>query len=106
MLFCHLFSTQFCRLHNRWTLELWPDVLWCPKDIGMMTQSHVRTQQRHADPSRGSKVYLSRERITPRDLEPNLSQMFCSVSVNSKHMIFIYKQLKRHVAFSAVNATD
>ena len=37
--------------------------------------SHNKLHNWHADSSCGSVVHLSRERIAPRDLEPNLSQM-------------------------------
>jgi len=37
-------------------------------------QSHSEVCDWHADSSRRSIVQLSRERINPRDLEPNLSQ--------------------------------
>jgi len=39
------------------------------------------------------------------DLEPNLSQMLHLVLVHSKLTIYIYRQLKRHVAFSVVKST-
>jgi len=61
-------------------------------------QSHNKLHNRHADSSRGSIGHLSRERITPRDLESNLSQMLHLVK-----FIFICKQLKRPVAFSVVH---
>ena len=64
--------------------------------------SHNKLCNWHADSSRRSIVERSRERIAPRDLEPNLSQMLHLVLVHSKLVIFIYKQLKRPVAFSAV----
>jgi len=65
-------------------------------------QSHSKACDWHADSSRGSIAQLSRERITPRDLEPNLSQTLHLVQFISKLTIFICKQLKRPAAFSAV----
>jgi len=41
-------------------------------------QSHKKLHNWHADSSHRSIVHLSRERTTPRDLEPNLSQMLHS----------------------------
>ena len=55
-----------------------------------------------ANSSRRNTIHHSRERTTPRDLESNLSQMSHSVSVRSQLVIFICKELKRHVAFGAV----
>jgi len=46
-----------------------------------------------------------RERITLRDLEPNFSQISRLVLVHSKLIIYIYKQLIRAVAFSAVQSS-
>ena len=66
-------------------------------------QSHSKAYDWHADSSRRNIVERSRERITPRDLEPNLSQILHLVLVHSKLIIFIYKQLKRPVAFSVVH---
>jgi len=65
-------------------------------------QSHTKAFDLHADSSRRSIVQLSRESITPRDLEPNLSQTSHLVWFISKLAIFIHKQLKRPAAFSAV----
>jgi len=60
---------------------------------------HVPSRQQvcdwHADSSCGSIVHLSRERIAPRDLEPNLSQTLLLVSFISKLAIFICKDSKR-----------
>ena len=56
----------------------------------------------HANSSHRSIVQLSRERITPRDLESNLSQTSHLVLVHSEPVISICKQLKRTVAFSTV----
>jgi len=64
--------------------------------------SHDKLHTWHADSSRRSIVHLSRERTAPRDLEPNLSQTSHSVQFISKLTISIHKQLKRHVAFGAV----
>jgi len=66
-------------------------------------QSHSKAYDWHADSSRGTIVERSGERIAPRDLEPNLSQMLHSVQFISNLVLFIYKQLKRPVAFSAVH---
>jgi len=41
-------------------------------------QSHDKLHNWHADSSRRSVVQRNRERTTPRDLEPNLSQMLHS----------------------------
>jgi len=65
--------------------------------------SHNKLCNWHADSSRASVVHLSRERIAPRDLEPNLSQIVRLVWFISELTIFIYKQLKRPVAFRAVH---
>jgi len=63
--------------------------------------SHDKPRNWHADSSRRSVVHLIRERIAPRDLEPNLSQMSHLVQFISEPVIFICKQLKRPVAFGA-----
>jgi len=47
--------------------------------------------------------FISVERGLPRDLEPNLSQILHSFLIHSKAYNFIYKQLKRPVAFSVVH---
>jgi len=41
--------------------------------------------------------------MTPRGLEPSLSQMLNLVSAHSELMIFICKQLKRPVVFGTVH---
>jgi len=67
--------------------------------------SHCNSLQFHetnADSSRRSVFQLSKERIAPRDLEPNLSQMLHSVLVHSELVIFICKQHKRCAAFGTV----
>jgi len=66
--------------------------------------SHDKLYNWHADSSRRSIVHLSRERTMPRDLGPNLSQILHLVYFISKLIIFIYKQLKRPVAFSVVHS--
>jgi len=65
-------------------------------------QSHSKVYDWHADSSHRSTVKLSRERITPR-ISSRTSLKYCiHFGFILKLMIFIYKQLKRPVAFSAV----
>jgi len=70
----------------------------------VVTQSHDKMHNWHANSSRGSIIHLGRERIAPRDPEPNLSQMSHSFWLHSEahNSVCICKQLKRPVAFSTV----
>jgi len=66
-------------------------------------QSHSKVYDWHADSSRRSIVKLSRERITPRISSRTSLKCYIHFSFILKLMIFICKQLKRPVAFSAVH---
>jgi len=65
-------------------------------------QSHNKLYNWHADSSRRSLVELSRERITPRISSRTSLEYYIHFSFILKLIIFIYKQLKRPVAFSVV----
>jgi len=65
-------------------------------------QSHSKVYDWHANSSRRSIVELSRERITPRILSRTSLKYYIHFSFILKLIIFIYKQLKRPVAFSVV----
>jgi len=67
-------------------------------------QSHYKLHNRHADSSRRSIVELSRERITPRISSRTSLKYYIHFSFILKLIIFIYKQLKRPVAFSVVHS--
>jgi len=66
-------------------------------------QSHSKVHDWHADSSRRSIAKLSRERITPRILSRTSLKHYIHFSFILKLIIFICKQLKRPVAFSAVH---
>jgi len=66
-------------------------------------QSHNKLHNWHADSSRRSIVQLSRERTTPRILSWTSLKYYIHFSFILKLIIFIYKQLKRPVAFSVVH---
>jgi len=68
-------------------------------------RSHNKLHNWHADSSRRSIVQLSRERTTPRISSWTSLKHCIHFSFILKLIIFIYKQLKRHVAFSAVHCT-
>jgi len=65
-------------------------------------QSHNKLYNWHADSSCRSIVHLSRERTTPRISSWTFLKYYIHLSFILKLVIFIYKQLKRPVAFSVV----
>jgi len=69
-----------------------------------VTQSHNKLCNWHADSSRRSIVQLSRERTAPRISSWTSLKHYIHFSFILKLIIFIYKQLKRPVAFSVVHA--
>jgi len=66
-------------------------------------QSHNKLCNWHADSSRRSIVQLSRERTAPRISSWTSLKQHIHFSFILKLIIFIYKQLKRPVAFSVVH---
>jgi len=68
----------------------------------VVQQSHNKLYNWHADSSRRSIVQLSRERTTPRISSWTSLKCYVHFSFILKLIIFIYKQLKRPVAFSVV----
>jgi len=97
-------SQRLCLLdrYNKMHVHRTRIVLDCFNTSYGCETSHNKLCNWHADSSRRSIVHLSRERTAPRDLELNLSQTLHLVQFISELMIFIYKQLKRPVAFSVV----
>jgi len=68
----------------------------------VVQQSHNKLCNWHADSSRRSIVQRSRERTTPRISSWTSLKYYIHFSFILKLIIFIYKQLKRPVAFSVV----
>jgi len=66
-------------------------------------QSHNKLHNGRADSSLRSIVQLSRERTTPRISSWTSLKYYIDFSFIPKLVIFIYKQLKRPVAFSVVH---
>jgi len=66
-------------------------------------QSHNKLYNWPVDSSRRSIVHLSRERTTPRISSWTPLKYYIHFSFILKLIIFIYKQLKRPVAFSVVH---
>jgi len=67
-------------------------------------QSHCKPHNGHADSPCGSIVERSRERIAPRISSRTSLKHHIHFSFILKLTIFIYKQLKRPAAFSAVQS--
>jgi len=66
-------------------------------------RSHNKLYNWHADSPRRTVVRLSRERTTPRISSWTSLKYYIQFSFILKLIIFIYKQLKRPVAFSVVH---
>ena len=66
-------------------------------------QSHSKAYDWHADSSRRSFVERSKERITPRILSRTSLKYYIHFSFILKLIIFICKQPKKPVAFSAMH---